>query len=82
MSIYQYDYLHKHGYLTDRRHDNIRAACLLGYGSDECRRLRNITDREFDDTKTIINNIYEPCWYQTIPNSESPYKNFMQSMKR
>ncbi len=34
MSIYQYEFLYKHTYMTERDYDHMRAACLLGYFSD------------------------------------------------
>lgn len=70
MSIYQYEYLHNHGYITDNDYLRITGACTLGYGGAECKRLRAIQDKAFDETETIINNIYEPCYHQVIPNAD------------
>lgn len=67
MSIYQYEYLHKHGYLTDREYDMITGACTMGYHSQACAQLRNVSDTKFEKTLTVINNIYQPCYHQTIP---------------
>lgn len=33
MSIYQYEFLHNHAYITDGDYDFIRGACTLGYES-------------------------------------------------
>lgn len=33
MSMFQYEFLHKHTYLSDREWEHIQAACTLGYHS-------------------------------------------------
>jgi Serine carboxypeptidase len=72
MSIYQYEFLHAHAYMTDDDYMRITGACTLGYRSPECIRLRGIADKKFDQTLTVINNIYQPCYHQVIPDSPIP----------
>lgn len=80
MSIYQYEFLHAHGYITDNRYDQIRANCILGYGGEGCEEVRKLADKAFAGTKTQINNIYAPCFNQAIPNL--PRKYLQSSLKR
>lgn len=70
MSIYQYEFLYRHTYLTDQDYDHMRASCILGYHSAQCIALRKILDKKFEDTKTSILNIYSPCYYQTSSSNE------------
>lgn len=65
LSIYQYEFLYKHAYMTDRDYDHMRASCLLGYNSPQCVALRKVLDKKFDDTYTSILNIYKPCYFQS-----------------
>lgn len=37
MSLYQYEFLHNHGYITDNLYMQITGACTLGYGSGLCK---------------------------------------------
>jgi hypothetical protein len=77
LSIYQYEYLHNHGFITDGAYARIIGACTLGYRSSECVKIRNITDRAIEATNAVINNIYQPCYYQMIPTGSNKY--FKQS---
>ena len=77
MSIYQYQYLNNHAYITDDDYQRITGACTLGYTSAECKRLRGIQDKKFDQTLTVVNNIYQPCYHQKIPTG--PVPRFLQS---
>lgn len=67
MSIYQYEFLYKHNYIIDQDYLMITGACTLGYGSDGCKAIMKKVDGEFDKTLTSINNIYQPCFHQTVP---------------
>lgn len=64
MSIYQYEFLYKHTYISERDYDHMKAVCFLGYHSAECKALRKILDQKWDDTKSNLMNIYGPCYYQ------------------
>ena len=66
LSIYQYEYLHAHNYVTDKDYQYIQGACTLGYGSDGCKAYRKNIDAQFAKTLTVINNIYQPCYHQVI----------------
>jgi len=61
-SMYQYEFLFKHGYYTDIDYDHFRAACLLDYNSTQCIDLRQKMDEFFTSTRTSILNIYNPCY--------------------
>lgn len=69
MSIYQYEFLHNHAYITDGDYDFIRATCTLGYGSEGCLKIRTKVNKFFESTNTVINNIYQPCYHQQIPTA-------------
>lgn len=71
-SIYQYEYLYAHGYLTDHEYEMITGSCTMGFYSDGCKEWRNISDTKFEKTMTVINNIYQPCYHQTIPYAPQP----------
>lgn len=69
MSIYQYQQLYYHNYLTDKEYTDITGTCTLGYSSEECREIRKKIDKNFDKMMTNINNIYDICYHQTIGES-------------
>jgi serine carboxypeptidase-like clade 2 len=71
-SIYQYEYLHAHGYMTDYQYDMITGSCTLGFYSPGCKERRDISDALFAKTLTVINNIYQPCYHQKIPFAPQP----------
>jgi len=68
MSIYQYEFLYNHDYITDRNYLMFTGACILGYHSSQCKEIRNTIDAKFAETLTVINNIYQPCYHQKISN--------------
>lgn len=45
----------------------ITGSCTLGYSSKGCRDIRKKVDAKFDQTLTVINNIYQACTHQNIP---------------
>lgn len=61
-SLFQYEFLYKHGFYTDLEYSKMRAACVMGYDSDFCRGIRDRMDAFFDSTKTSILNIYAKCF--------------------
>ena len=68
MSIYQYEFLYNHNYITDQDYLMLTGSCILGYHSSQCKALRKIADAKFAQTMTSINNIYKPCTHQVVPN--------------
>ncbi len=36
MSMHQYNFLHKHTYISDQEYEHIQAMCTLGYNSEPC----------------------------------------------
>lgn len=66
MSLFQYEFLYKHTYYSDRQYEHMRAVCVLGYHGEECTKIRAQLDKQFDDSKTSILNIYSPCYHQKI----------------
>lgn len=66
-SIYQYEFLYNHNYITDQDYLMFTGACILGYHSSACEERRKIIDDKFATTMTSINNIYKPCTHQEIP---------------
>lgn len=69
-SIYQYEFLFKHGYYDDLDYDYFKAACLMGdYLEDPCKSVRLKMDQFFASTRTSILNIYGKCY--GIPSSDS-----------
>ena len=68
MSLYQYEFLYNHAYISEDEHSFIKGACTLGYHSSHCAEIRKIVDKKFEDTKTSILNIYAPCYYQSNGN--------------
>jgi len=42
----------------------------MGYSSQACKDIRNKVDKQFYVTKTVINNIYQPCYNQKISSSQ------------
>ena len=78
MSIYQYEFLYNHNFITDKDYSYITGACILGYYSAGCKDIRNKVDKQFSATKTVINNIYQPCYNQKI---SSPQKYVLQGRK-
>lgn len=67
MSIYQYEFLYKHNYIVDKDYTMLTGRCIMGYGSDGCKEIRDQVDAKFDQTLTVINNIYQPCYHQEVP---------------
>jgi len=67
MSIYQYEFLWYHNYINDQDYQTITGSCTLGYNSTGCLTIRKKVDGNFAKTQTVINNIYQPCYHQTIP---------------
>lgn len=67
MSIYQYEFLYNHNYIVDKDYTMITGSCTLGYSSAGCKDIRKKVDAKFDQTLTVINNIYQPCTHQNIP---------------
>lgn len=65
MSMFQYEFLYKHAYLSDLDYTYVQAACTLGYHSENCIKIREVLDKKFEDSKTSILNIYSPCYFQT-----------------
>jgi len=70
MSIYQYEFLYNHNFITDKDYNYITGACTLGYSSQACKDIRKKVDKQFYATKTVINNIYQPCYNQKISSSQ------------
>ncbi len=52
--------------MTDKEYTVITGSCILGYYSDECRKIRKNIDSNFDRLMTNINNIYDICYHQII----------------
>lgn len=69
MSIFQYEFLYHHNFITEKDYTYITGACTLGYGSSGCRDIRKKVDKQFAATKTVINNIYKPCYHQKIKSA-------------
>ena len=69
MSIYQYQFLYNHNYLTEKDYTYVTGSCTLGYRTAGCRQIRQLVDAKFDSTLSNINNIYQPCFHQKIPKS-------------
>ena len=67
MSIFQYEFLYHHNYIVDQDYLYLTGACILGYHSEACQDIRKIVDKKFENTLTVINNIYQPCYHQTLP---------------
>lgn len=65
-SIFQYEFLYRHGFYTLAQYEKIRSACILAYGSTECFEIRSLMDAKFDNTSTSINNIYRSCLFQEV----------------
>ncbi len=42
----------------------------MGYSSKGCREIRNKVDKQFYATKTVVNNIYQPCYNQKISSTQ------------
>lgn len=61
--------------MTDRDYDHMRASCILGYNSPQCRALRAILDKNFENTNTSTLNIYKPCYFQTYNSSNKLRQN-------
>lgn len=58
--------------MTDDEYMFITGSCTLGYGSAGCKKIRDVVDKKFSETMTVINNIYQPCYHQIIPNAPVP----------
>ena len=65
-SLFQYQFLYKHGYYSENEYDLLKAKCTLGYSSDQCIQYRGHLDFSFSKTNTSILNIYSPCYYQNL----------------
>ena len=69
LSIYQYENLHVHGWLTEHFWGLVQANCILGYYSPGCIEIRKTADRIFYQTNTSMLNLYKPCLYQKVSES-------------
>jgi hypothetical protein len=54
--------LYRHGFYTERQYERMRAVCVMGYGSKECKKVMEELDGFFDSTRTSILNIYDKCY--------------------
>lgn len=47
LSIYQYEFLYNHNYITDKSYTMFTGACILGYHSEACKDIRKTIDAKF-----------------------------------
>ena len=67
--MFQYEFLYNHGYYTDDQFMQLEGSCRMGYYSDQCKKIRDILDKKFGETRTSILNIYKPCYPKLIPET-------------
>ena len=65
-SMFQYEFLYKHGYYSEEDWTLLKGRCTLGFHSEQCTEFRGQLDYAFGKTNTSILNIYAPCYYQNL----------------
>jgi hypothetical protein len=54
----------------------MAGACLMGYNSPDCARIRKGLDEKFESFNTSIFNIYDECYYQNLSLSTGVHSEF------
>lgn len=60
----------------------MRAACIMGYHSEPCNKIRDILDKKFGATNTSLLNIYTPCYYDKTKQLQGKRYKQLQSGKK